>query len=58
MPKTLSKALMSNDLESFIKEHETDASGDLDKVEAVIQRTIQESESSAPKTSSKASSDD
>lgn len=49
---------MSNDLESFIKEHEGDDPGDLDKVEAVIQRTIQESDSSAPQTSSKASSDD
>lgn len=55
---TLRGALKSNDLESFIKDHEADPAGDLDKVEAVIQSTIQESGSLAPKTSSKASSDD
>ena len=40
MPKkTLKKAIEENDLESFIKEHENDPEGDLDKVEEVIRRS-------------------
>lgn len=37
--KTLRDALTEGDLESFIKEHEDDPEGDLDKVEEVIRRT-------------------
>jgi hypothetical protein len=59
MPKkTLKRAIEEGDLESFIKEHEADDHGDLDKVGEVIRRTIQESESEAPQSSSEASSDD
>lgn len=58
MPKTLRESLASGDLSLFIKEHEQDSPGDLDKVEAVIKSTIQESELLAPKTSSKVPSDD
>ena len=58
MPKTLKQAIEDNDLESFISEHEDGPCGDLDKVEAVIRHADQETESSVPQTSSKASSDD
>lgn len=58
MPKTLKDAIKEDDLESFITEHEDDPCGDLDKVEAVIRHADQETESSVPQTSSKASSDD
>lgn len=34
--KTLREALEENDLESFIKEHEEDEPGDLDKVERAL----------------------
>jgi len=34
---TLSKALKNNALETFIKEHEQDLQGDLDKLDAIIQ---------------------
>ena len=58
MGKNLRSAIQDNDLESFIKEHEADDHGDLDKVDEVIRRTIQESESEAPQSSSEASFDD
>ena len=59
MPKkTLREALKNNDLESFIKEHEEDAPGDLDKVDEVIRRTAQESGSEALPASRQGSSDD
>ena len=58
MGKNLRSAIQDNDLESFIKEHEADDHGDLDKVDEVIRRTIQESESEAPQSSYEASSDD
>lgn len=55
---TLREAIESKNLESFIKEHEDDPCGDLDKVEAVIRHSDQETESSTRQTSSKVSSDD
>jgi len=60
MPKSLKTARNEGDLEGFIKEHEKDAPGDLDKVEGVIKRSAQApgSASKARKTSRKASSDD
>lgn len=39
MPKTLKDARDQDDLESFIKEHEDDAPGDLDRVEEVIRQS-------------------
>lgn len=42
--KTLRDALKEDDLESFIKEHEDDNPGDLDKVEEVIRRSDQRTE--------------
>ena len=58
MTKNLKKAIEDNDLESFIKEHEKDEPGDLDKVDEVIRRTAQESGSEARPASRPASSDD
>lgn len=60
MPKSLKDARKEGDIESFIKEHEKDARGDLEKLEKVIRQPTQapESASKAPKTSPKASSDD
>ncbi len=45
-------------IEDFIKEHEADPKGDLDKLDAVIKRPTQESEKATPKTSSRGTSDD
>lgn len=45
-------------IEDFIKEHEDDADGDLDKLDAVIKRPTQGSATKAPKASPAASSDD
>lgn len=56
--KTLKKAIEDDDLESFIEEHKDDPPGDEDKLEKVIRRSDRGTASSAPKTSSKASSDD
>ncbi len=59
MPKkTLKDAIKEDDLESFIKEHEEDEPGDLDKVDEVIRRTAQESESEARPASRQGSPDD
>jgi len=38
MPKNLKKAIEDGDLESFIKEHEADNPGDLDKVDKLIRQ--------------------
>jgi len=60
MPKSLKDARKSGDLEGFIKEHEKDERGDLEKLEKIIRQPTQvpETASKAPKTSRKASSDD
>ncbi|QFT60453.1 hypothetical protein FIU94_16605 [Sulfitobacter sp. THAF37] len=45
-------------LEEFIKEHEVDPDGDLDKLDAVIKRPSQESEKATRPASSRDASDD
>jgi ribulose bisphosphate carboxylase small subunit len=45
-------------LDKFIKEHEADPDGDLDKLDDVIKRPTQESGKEAPPTSSQDASDD
>lgn len=45
-------------IEEFIKEHETDPDGDLDKLDALIKRPVQGSEKATQKASSEASSGD
>lgn len=60
MPKSLKDARKEGDLEGFIKEHEKDERGDLDKLEKAIRQPSQapETASKARKTSPKASSGD
>lgn len=60
MPKSLNDARNEGDLEGFIKEHEKDAPGDLDKLEKAIRQPspIRETASKARKTSPKESSGD
>ena len=53
----LKKARESN-LEDFIKEHEADPEGDLDKLDALIKRPTQGSEKATRPASPQASSDD
>lgn len=55
---TLKKALQKGNIEDFIKEHEADPDGDLDKLDALIKRPAQESAKATPKASLEASSDD
>ena len=45
-------------LEEFIKEHEADPEGDLDKLDELLKRPVQESEKEAPKASSQGEADD
>jgi len=45
-------------LEDFIKEHEADPEGDLDKLDDAIRRPFQGSEKEAPKASPQDASDD
>ena len=60
MPKSLKDARKDKDLEGFIKEHEKDAPGDLDKLQGAIKRpaSSRETASKARKASQKASSAD
>lgn len=50
--------LKSGDLEAFIKEHEADPDGDLDKLDALIKRPTQGNEKATRPASPQASSDD
>jgi hypothetical protein len=45
-------------IEEFIKEHEADADGDLEKLDTLIKRPVQESVSATRPTSSQDASDD
>lgn len=54
----LKKAREKGSVADFIKEHEADPDGDLDKLDAVIKRPTRESGKATPKASSGASSDD
>lgn len=55
---TLRDARKSESLEDFIKEHETDPDGDLDKLDDVIKRPTQESGKATRPASSRDASDD
>lgn len=52
------KDARKQDLEQFIKDHEADPDGDLDKLDAVIKRPTQGSAKAAPPASPRVSSDD
>ncbi len=56
--KTLDHARKTGDLEKFIREHEDDECGDLDKLDKAIARPAQENGSATRKSSAKASSGD
>ena len=45
-------------LSQFIKEHESDPDGDLDKLDAAIKRPVRGTAKEAPKASSQDASDD
>ena len=55
---TLKKARKDGDLEKFIKEHENDAPGDTDKLDAAIKRKSPGTSKAVPKASSGDASDD
>lgn len=55
---TLREARQKGKLEQFIQEHESDAPGDLDKLDAVIKRPSPGKSSEAPEASSERGSDD
>jgi hypothetical protein len=57
MMATLREAREGN-IEYFIKEHEADPDGDLDKLDAVIRRPVQETGKANLRASSRASDDD
>jgi len=54
----LKTACQNGKIDDFVKEHEADADGDLDKLNAVIKRPTQESAKATPKASSRDASDD
>ena len=55
---TLKKARQEGKTEDFIKEHEADPEGDLDKLDALIKRPVQGTGKAVPKASSQDASDD
>jgi hypothetical protein len=55
---TLKQARQKGKIDDFIKEHEGDPGGDLDKLDAVIKRPVQETGKATPKASREAPSDD
>lgn len=58
MGKTLKQVREAGQLEDFIKEHESDPDGDLDKLDAALKRPAQGTASKARSTSSQDASDD
>lgn len=42
------KQARSGKIEDFIKEHEADPDGDLDKLDALIQRSVEKKQDAAP----------
>jgi hypothetical protein len=55
---TLRKALKDGKLKQFIREHEKDAPGDMDKLDSALKRPASEKSKAAPKSSSREQSDD
>ncbi len=54
----LKQARNKGKIEAFIKEHEADPDGDLDKLDALIKRPVQESGKATHPASSQDASDD
>lgn len=59
-PKTMSlrEARKKGKMEQFIREHEKDAPGDLDRLEAALRKPASRKTKEAPKASSQRESDD
>jgi hypothetical protein len=55
---SLRKALKEGKLEEFIREHEKDAPGDLEKLDKAIKRPASDKSKATPKASSRGASDD
>ena len=55
---TLREARKKGKMEQFVKEHEQDAPGDLDKLDAALKRPASEKSSKPPNASSRDGSDD
>lgn len=55
---TLRKALKEGKLEKFIREHENDDPGDMDKLDKALKRPVSEKSKAAPKSSSQGTRDD
>ncbi len=55
---TLRNARKKGNLEDFIKEHEADPDGDLDKLDELIKKPVQGSEKATRPASSQDASDD
>ena len=56
--RNLRDARKKGKIDDFIKEHEADPDGDLDKLDSVIKRPVQGSEKATRPASSQGSSDD
>ncbi len=54
----LKQARKASNIEEFIKEHEVNPDGDLDKLDALIKRPTQETVKATPKASTQAPSGD
>lgn len=54
----LKEARKKGKIDKFIKEHEADPDGDLDKLDAMIKRPVQGTAKATPKASSRGASDD
>ena len=57
-PTSLKEARSTKNFGRFIKEHEADPDGDLDKLDALIKHPVQESEKATRKASSQDASGD
>lgn len=55
---TLKKAIKEGKLKQFIKEHEKDEPGDLEKLDEALKRPASEKSKEAPKSSSRDNRDD
>lgn len=55
---SLRSARQKGKIDEFIKEHESDPKGDLDKLDAALKRSVQGTAKATPKASSRDASDD
>lgn len=55
---TLKKARSNGDIETFIQEHENDAPGDAERLDAALKKPVSQKTKEVPKASSRHGSDD